>query len=378
MNGLAEALERCRAALGIEDEAAIDAPAGVLLRLLGYPVPALFGPHRGAFLDALSKALWAEGAEAGVRAAFEVFAVGAGAGEPGEEGGDDWTGAVAERAWLVPQWLPAGRVTMLTGEGGAGKSRLSLQLCAAVAAGAGRPWLDGPCGGLRPRVAPSGAVAVFATWEDEPDQVARTLQAMGVAAGVGPRLRYVAPRGPLWAPDPSGSRHTSTLGVLTPSGRWLRDYARSRGAVLLVLDPRAAAFGLNENDRSLVRAFMADWDTWARGAGCTVVLIAHPPKGEADYSGSTDWHAASRSVWVLGLADTGTGEPGAGPRSKRESAPAPRLQCVKSSYARRPAALWVSGYPVWASVEPGVAARAWAQLSGPDVPPAFGDDGGGR
>ena len=30
------------------------------------------------------------------------------------------------RSWLVDQWLPAGSVALLTGEGGAGKSRLAL------------------------------------------------------------------------------------------------------------------------------------------------------------------------------------------------------------------------------------------------------------
>jgi RecA-family ATPase len=39
------------------------------------------------------------------------------------------------RLWLIDDKLPAGRVALLTGEGGAGKSRLALQLAAGVASG---------------------------------------------------------------------------------------------------------------------------------------------------------------------------------------------------------------------------------------------------
>ena len=361
-------LERCRLALSDDAEAATDAPAQSLLEALGHQVPVPFEPHRHAFLEVLAEALYADGDETRVRTLYAKFAARAGAGEPGAEAGDDWTVAPPERLWLIRDWLPAGRVAMLTGEGGAGKSRLALQLCAALARGCSQ-WLPGSAAPIDRAVGlESGAVSVFATWEDEADQVARTLHTMGVAGEVGDRLRYVAPRGPVWAPDPAGSRHTSTLGVLTDGGRWLRAYCERWGAVLLVLDPRAAAFGLNENDRALVRGFMADWDAWGRRSGCTVVLIAHPPKGESDYSGSTDWHAAARSVWVLGCAETGTGDPRGGEgRSKREPAPAPRLACVKSSYARRPAPVWLSGYPSWRGVDARVAADAWATVTSGDV-----------
>ena len=59
---------------------------------------------------------------------------------------------------------------------------------------------------------------VFATYEDEREHIQRLLHMMKVQARVGSRLRYLNPTGALWGPDPSGSRHTSTLGVLTPHG----------------------------------------------------------------------------------------------------------------------------------------------------------------
>ena len=44
--------------------------------------------------------------------------------------------------WLTKHWLPADRLAMLTREGGAGKSRLALQLAAAIAAGH-QHWMAG-------------------------------------------------------------------------------------------------------------------------------------------------------------------------------------------------------------------------------------------
>lgn len=45
----------------------------------------------------------------------------------------NWTGDVKDREWLLPCWIAVGRVHLLTGAGGRGKSRLSLQLAAALA-----------------------------------------------------------------------------------------------------------------------------------------------------------------------------------------------------------------------------------------------------
>ena len=279
-------------------------------------------------------------------------------GGPLDEGGDDWTQPAPARDWLIEQWLPAGRVAMLTGEGGAGKSRLALQLAAAVAAGQ-RQWLpDADARHDLQTAAP--AVAVVASYEDERGETARRLQGYEApsfkgtrtAAAVGDRLRLVRPAGPLWAPDPGGSKHTSTLGVLTPAGRALRRYCEQREARLLVADPRSAAFALNENDRALVRQFLADWDAWCQATGCAMLIIAHPPKAAAQYSGSTDWQAGARAAWELGLAAVND-----------DHDMAPRLRCFKSSYATLPAAYWLKDYPRWRATQADNAATAWGKTA---------------
>ena len=312
-----------------------------------------------ALMDAVARAF----GEGGVEAAREAW-------REQEAKGIDvaaaslWGKRPAERDWLVPGWLPRGRVGLFTGEGGGGKSRAALQLGAALATGAPR-WIyafanksdfkDAMLGvGLHGNGQPVNVV--ICTWEDEAEEVGRRLWDLGAAGPwvkgvpdreIGARLHVadLAGAGPLWAPRAGGSGHVSTMGALTGKGRWLRRFAEEKEARLLIVDPLAAAFALNENDRGLVRGFMADWDRWGRGTDCAVLLIAHPPKGDADWSGSTDWHAASRAVWTLGLEDTGTGEQpvdGKGePKGKPKPAPAPCLKCIKSSYGALPDPVWL-------------------------------------
>ena len=214
------------------------------------------------------------------------------------------------RNWLVDEWLPAGRVTLLAGPGGAGKSRLTLQLAAGIASGGGQEssWLEAPLKVLRLGniVSSSGAPVVYASWEDEEEEFGRRLSEIS-----GPKAPWVVPqslehlqvvnlsqRGPIWAPV--GSRHIFSLACLTETGKLLRQRCMEWGAKLLIIDPLAAAYAGDENARGLVRAFVADWDGWAQVNNCGVLLVAHPPKsGSSGYSGSTDWEAAVRSRWEL-------------------------------------------------------------------------------
>ena len=104
--------------------------------------------------------------------------------------------------------------------------------------------------------------------------------------GQGVHYLYAAALGPLWAPGPQGTlAYLSSLAELTAAGRRVRAFCEDKKARLLILDPVAAVFASDENNRGLVRAFCADWDGWALATGCAVLLIAHPPKdGPNPYS----------------------------------------------------------------------------------------------
>lgn len=213
------------------------------------------------------------------------------------------------RQWLIDERLPAGRVGLLTGEGGAGKSRLALQLAAGVASGGdNREWISSPHSMMRlgNAVPEDGANVVFASWEDEPEEFYRRLhQISGQAAPwVKPerlkKLRIVnlVGEGPVWAP--AQGRHISTMAELTVTGERLRRLCEQEDARLLVLDPLAAAYAADENARGLVRAFVSHWDAWGQANNCTVLILAHPPKSAGmSYAGSTDWQGAARALWTL-------------------------------------------------------------------------------
>ena len=243
----------------------------------------------------------------------------------------------APRQWLIDERLPASRVTLFTGEGGAGKSRLILQLAAGVASGGDDgQWVASPSRVIRlgNAVPTDGANVVFASWEDEPEEFYRRLhQISGSAAPwVKPQrlqklhIVNLVGEGPVWAP-PRG-RHISTMAELTVTGERIRSLCEQLDARLLVLDPLAAAYAADENARGLVRAFVSHWDAWGQANDCAVLILAHPPKSAGtSYAGSTDWQGAVRALWTL--------------QAEIEKAPQPvpttwQLAFIKGNYGPKP------------------------------------------
>ena len=247
-----------------------------------------------------------------------------------------------DRAWLVADWLPAGRAGMLVGTGGTGKSKLALQLAIAIASGQ-RDWLPAHSGywSIMGTVNGHPDITAVASWEDEKAEARRRMYWLFRSLrwnlkGLGNRFHWIDARklGPLWGPVESGSRHVATTGSLTEAGAKIRAHCQRVSARLLILDPLAAVYGSDENVRALVRAFMASWDAWAQENGCTVMLVAHPPKTQgATYSGSTDWQGAARWLWELAATEI--------PGQQRTGTKGIRLRLDKSNYGRSGAETWL-------------------------------------
>lgn len=301
----------------------------------------------------------------------------------------EWDEKPPERQWLIRDWLPRGRLGLFAGVGGYGKSRMALQIAARVAAD--RRGKDPeheadaiPGHVVTPafRIDPDNAgPVVFASWEDERDEMARRLESMvseGLVTKPGPDvpLHFLDLRGagPVWGPNTAGGRsgHVQTAGGITAAGRRLRRTCEEAGAVLLIVDSLAGAYAGDENTRALVRAFCADWDAWATLNGCTVMLIAHPSKGndgsvENDYSGSTDWHNAARWRWTL--SKQGTGEKRRVKKTLRNGETksvevevrAAALAISKSSYGRDDGVMFLESKGLgWVSIDRQKAASAAA------------------
>ena len=219
-----------------------------------------------------------------------------------------------QREWLIPNWLPANTVTMFTGQGGAGKSWLTLQIACQIAShAAGMAWGDQSY--QTPQVSESNDSIeqtpqhiVFATYEDEPAEIKRRLNALSSAFSwidnerdvIQQHLHIVDMRGigSVWGPGLD--KHISVTGELLRSGEALRSVCEGLKASLLVLDPLSGAFGGNENDRTAVYDFVSSFRGWGDAVKCAMLVIGHLPKTQGvGFSGSTAWEASARAMWLL-------------------------------------------------------------------------------
>ena len=226
-------------------------------------------------------------------------------------------GPPKQRQWIIPNWLPRGRVGMLTGEGGRGKSWLALQLAYALTTNGGHWLTPSHVNSAKMPSVEGGQTVLYATWEDEPAEFVRRIGTDKAQAMHNCHVIDLAGAGPLWGVQTGISTHDRP--ALLTTGEDLRASAERLEAALLIIDSLAGAYGANENDRGAVREFMASWDAWGRKNDCAIMLIAHPPKKMNSYSGSTDWHGASRWRWDLAANDEGE-----------------YLRCEKTSYAKKP------------------------------------------
>lgn len=199
---------------------------------------------------------------------------------------------IPRREWHVEGLIPARNVTLLYGDGGTGKSLLSLQL--AVSTALGIPWIDvqtetahGPC--------------LFLTAEDELDEVHRRLADIVKSHGVRiddlDNLVISSLAGEdalLGAPKDKGGEIQATKLYKVLAGV----IAKMRPA-LVVLDTLADLFGGDENQRSQARQFITLIRKLALDNNTAIVVLAHPSlSGMASgtgASGNTAWNNSVRS-----------------------------------------------------------------------------------
>ena len=223
------------------------------------------------------------------------------------------------RKWLIPNWLPADTVTMLTGHGGTGKSWLTLQMLCQIACGYQDAFLN-------PKFkTPSDANEevdpkhiILATYEDEPEEIKRRLATLQdnmkwIQEGIGTIMNHIhivdlRGVGSLWGPGTG--EHIANTGQMLLAGYEVQERCEEKDARLLVIDPLSGAFGNSENDRAIVYDFVSAFRKWGDTQGCAVLMIGHLPKGkqEVSFSGSTAWEASARSMMMLGKKEDGDSE----------------------------------------------------------------------
>lgn len=234
-----------------------------------------------------------------------------------------WHGKdIPPREWLVDGWVPMRQVTMLSGDGGVGKTLLAQQLLTAAATGTN--WLGMPARHVR-------ALGVFC--EDDDTELARRQKAINDHMG----LDFNDLEDMQWASRVGLETLLIDLTthdedkMLTPLYQTIHNATQDFGAQLLVLDSLHDLFGGNENYRSQAQQFINKLRNIALDMDGAVVLCAHPSRSGLNdgsgTSGSTAWNNAVRSRFYLHRSEADDGE------EPDENARV--ISRKKSNYARR-------------------------------------------
>ncbi|SCB41713.1 AAA domain-containing protein [Rhizobium multihospitium] len=206
----------------------------------------------------------------------------------------EWHGKpVPVREWYVEELIPMRQVTIVNGDGGVGKSLLTLQLAAAGAMAVDTLEMN-----------PRAGRTLYVGAEDEAEEFHRRLLDIARSHGrtladlAGFCLIPLADRDALLAvPDKSGKM----LG--TPLMQSIVDRACEWQPKLIVFDTAADLFGGDEIKRGQVRQFIGMLRQLAISVNCAVILLAHPSvqgiQTGTGSSGSTAWNNSVRSRLYL-------------------------------------------------------------------------------
>lgn len=194
--------------------------------------------------------------------------------------------------WLWPGWVPAGKLTILAGAAGTGKTTLALALAAVVTAG-GR-WPDGSeCAG-------GGNVLIWSSEDVADDTLVPRLIASGADLARCHFIEGIAQDGESVPFDPSQD---------------IPDLCRAAEAIggvsLLLIDPIVSAVAGDMHRANDVRRSLQAVVDFADAHGCAVIGITHFAKGGAGKSpqdrviGSQAFGALARMVLVTAKEEGG-------------------------------------------------------------------------
>jgi hypothetical protein len=223
--------------------------------------------------------------------------------------------------WFWPQRIPLGRVTLLAGDPGIGKSLLALDI--AARASRGKPWPDEQGAGSKERGVestqsdsslPAPCSVLLLTAEDDlADTVRPRLEALGADAAkvvaipanpgqhAGATLNYSLSGHDAQNTKPLRDRAFELRRDLARLDQLLRAMPDCR---LVIVDPISAYLGdVNEQANSEVRGLMLPLAVLAHEHNVAVLAVTHLRKkeGAAIYRamGSLAFVAAARAAWLV-------------------------------------------------------------------------------
>ena len=187
--------------------------------------------------------------------------------------------------WLWDQWLLKGKLTILAGSGGTGKTTLTLGLASVITAG-GRLPSGLMCNAI-------GNVLIWSGEDDPEDVLVPRLKAMGANLE---RIHFISAIGhgnQRRAFDPS-----SDIGALDQSVKAIG------GVSLLIIDPIVSAVAKDMNQANDVRRGLQPIVDFANQHQCGVIGISHLAKGSQGKDpterilGSQAFSAFARMTWL--------------------------------------------------------------------------------
>ena len=186
-----------------------------------------------------------------------------------------------EVRWLWYPYIPFGKVTLLQGDPGDGKSKLMLSLAALLSKGAPLPF-DDEDESCEPMT------VIYQTTEDDADDT--VVPRFNSAGGDGERLIFIK----------------EDEKSLTFGDDRIREAVEKYNAKLLILDPMSSYIGdtCSMNNANETRAEFNHLIAVAKDTGCAIVIIAHMNKAKDTRplyrtNGSIDIAGAARSILAV-------------------------------------------------------------------------------
>lgn len=195
-----------------------------------------------------------------------------------------------EVQWLWPGRVPLGRISLLVGRPGEGKSFLTTDMTARVSTG--RTWPDGsPC--------PCGSVILVSAEDDPHDTIRPRLDAHGADVRRVHLLATVRRRG-------EGGRLVEAMFTLEDLPALTEALERQPDCRLIVIDPIGSFIGggTDSHRDNEVRAVLAPVAQLAERYGPAVLIVAHRRKSAGTIAddlaiGSRAFTGIARAVWHL-------------------------------------------------------------------------------
>jgi len=194
--------------------------------------------------------------------------------------------------WLWPNRIPLGKVTLVFGDPGLGKSFLTLDIAARVSRGI--PWPDAAANGERAAV---GGVILLSAEDDPADTIRPRLDTAGAEVG---RIKLL--KGVEYA---TGHKFFNLAGDLPALIAAIEQTPDPR---LVIIDPISAYLGGTDSHKNAdIRGLLAPLADMAARYGVAVVAVTHLNKGAGGRAlyratGSLAFVAAARAGWLV-IAD---------------------------------------------------------------------------